>query len=70
MKTKTKRRPRQPQPRSTLNGLRQVCELVPPHLVPKLAREHGGDGQARTFSPWSHVTGLVFTQLSGAVSLN
>jgi hypothetical protein len=65
MKPKTKRKPRQPQPKSNLHGLRQVCELIPPHLVPKLAREHGVDEQARTFSPCSHVTGLVFTQLSG-----
>jgi hypothetical protein len=38
--------------------------------VPKLAREHGVDKQARSFSPWSHVVSLVYAQLSGSISLN
>ena len=32
--------------------LKQLCELIPPYLISKLAREHGVDKQARTFSPW------------------
>ena len=35
--------------------LKQICQHVPAHLVPKLARAFGVDQQARTFSPWSHV---------------
>jgi hypothetical protein len=31
--------------------LRQLVELIPSYLVPKLARVHGVDRQARTFSP-------------------
>jgi hypothetical protein len=50
--------------------LSQVCKLIPGHLVDKLAKEHGVDRQARTFSPWSHVVSLMFTQLSHALSLN
>ena len=50
--------------------LSQVCKLIPGHLVDKLAKEHGVDRQARTFSPWSHVVSLLFTQLSHALSLN
>ena len=50
--------------------LRQVVELIPSHLVPKLAREHGVDERARTFSPWSHVVSLLYAQLSHALSLN
>ena len=40
--------------RSKLSTLKQVCELIPGHLAAKLARKHGVDEQARTFSPWSH----------------
>jgi hypothetical protein len=50
--------------------LRQVCELIPPHLVPKLARETNVDGKCRSFSAWSHVVALVQAQLSHALSLN
>lgn len=50
--------------------LRQLVELIPGYLVAKLAREHGVDEQARTFSPWSHVVALLYAQLSHALSLN
>lgn len=36
---------------------RQVCELIPSHLVPKLARKHGV--RSRDITPWSHVVGLL-----------
>lgn len=36
----------------------------------KLARQHGVERQARTFSPWSHVVTLLYAQLSHALSLN
>ena len=48
----------------------QLCKLIPAHLVPKLAREHGIDKQARTFTPWSHVVSLLFAQLTHSVGLN
>lgn len=50
--------------------LRQLVELIPGYLVSKLAREHGVDAQARTFSPWSHVVALLYAQFSHALSLN
>jgi hypothetical protein len=50
--------------------LKQVCDLVPPHLVPKLAREHGVEDRSRAITPWSHVTAQMFTQVSHALSLN
>jgi hypothetical protein len=50
--------------------LKQICNLIPSHLVPRLAREHGVDKKARTFSPWSHVVTLLHTQLSHALSIN
>jgi len=55
---------------SKLSVLRQLYNLIPNHLVPKLARETGVDQQARTFSPWSHVVSLLFSQLSHAIGLN
>ena len=39
-------------------------------MVVKLAREHGVDAKARSYTVWSHVVSLVFAQLSAAVSLN
>lgn len=46
----------QPQPaRCKFSILKQICNLIPPHLVPKIARETGVDKKARAFSPWSHI---------------
>jgi IS4 transposase len=50
--------------------LRQVCNLIPPHLVPKISRETGAEEQARTFSPWSHTVSLCYAQLSHSIGLN
>lgn len=59
-----------PPSRPQLTVLRQLVELIPTHLVAKLARVHGVADQARTFSPWSHVVTLLYAQLSHALSLN
>ena len=56
--------------RSTFTILRQLCNLIPNHLVPKLARDTGAAQKARTFSPWSHVVSLLFAQLTHAIGLN
>lgn len=50
--------------------LSQICKLIPGHLVSKLAREHGVDKKARTFTPWSHVVSLLYAQLTHAFGLN
>jgi hypothetical protein len=50
--------------------LKQVMEHLPAYLVSKLSREHGVEERSRTFTPWSHVVTLVYTQLSHALSLN
>lgn len=50
--------------------LRQVIELIPRNLVPKLANKHEVSKRARSFTLWSHVLSLVYTQLSHALSLN
>jgi len=53
-----------------LSILRQICNLIPKHLVPKLARETGVEDQARTYLPWSHVVTLLFAQLTHSLGLN
>src|SRR6266498_408613 len=45
---------------STFTVVRQLCNYIPAHLVPKLARETGVDEQARTFTAWSHVVTLGY----------
>ena len=48
----------------------QFCNLIPPHLVSKLARDTGVEDHARTFSPWSQVVSLLYAQLTHALGLN
>jgi len=50
--------------------LRQICNLIPNHLVPQLARETGVEDDARTYTPWSHVVTLLFAQLTHSLGLN
>ena len=50
--------------------LKQVLDLIPPYIVPKLAKKHGVDKKSRTFKPWSHVVSMIFAHLSHALSLN
>ena len=47
---------------------RQVCELIPAHLVPKLARKHGI--KSRGITPWSHAVSMLFAQFTHAIGLN
>lgn len=56
--------------RHQFSVLRQICNLIPRHLAPKLARETGVEGLCRTFSAWSHIASLLFAQLTGALGLN
>lgn len=50
--------------------LRQFCNLIPQHLVSKLAKKHGVDKKARSFSPWSHVVSMLHSQIAHSLSLN
>jgi hypothetical protein len=52
---------------SKYSVIRQLCNLIPEHLVPKLARETGVEEKCRTFNAWSHVVALLFAQLTYAV---
>jgi len=56
--------------RGQFTVLRQICQLITPHLVPKVARETGVDEKSRTCSSWSHVVTMLYAQISHALSLN
>ena len=49
---------------SKFSLLRQLCNLIPNHLVPQLARATDSEAKARTFSPWSHVVSLLYAQVT------
>ena len=48
--------------RHQFTTLKQICDLIPGHLVPRLARKHGVDAKSRSFTPWSHVVSLLFAR--------
>lgn len=56
--------------RSKLSVFRQLCNLIPTHLVSHLARTTGVEEKSRSFKPWSHVVSLLFAQFTHAVGLN
>ena len=56
--------------RSRFTLLRQLCNLIPNHVVPALARQHDAESKSRTFKPWSHVVCLIYAQLTHALGLN
>jgi len=56
--------------RSKYTTLQQICNLIPAHLVPKLSREFGVEDKIRSFSAWSHVVAMMFSQLAYSLSLN
>lgn len=66
MNKQTQRKPT----RSSFTLLRQLCNLIPNHHVPQLAREHAVEQKSRTFRPWSHVVSLIYAQLTHALGLN
>jgi hypothetical protein len=55
---------------SKFTVLCQICNYIPPHLVPKLARETGVEEKTRTFDEWSHTVSLCYAQLSHSIGLN
>ena len=56
--------------RSKFSVFRQLCNLIPTHLVAHLARATGVEQKSRSFTPWSHVVSLLFAQFTHAVGLN
>jgi hypothetical protein len=67
MKNKAKK---QKPTRSKFSILRQICNWIPNHLVPKLAREIQAEDESRTYKPWSHVVALLYAQLTHSLGLN
>jgi uncharacterized protein DUF4372 len=56
--------------KTNISTLRQIIELIPGHTVRKLAEKYGVDKQARTFTPWSHITTMMYSQLVHSLSFN
>jgi IS4 transposase len=50
--------------------LKQVCNLIPKHLLASALKDCGLKDTSRTFSIWSHTVAMMFGQLVHAVSLN
>ena len=47
--------------RSKSTILCQICNYIPPFLVPpQIARATGAEDKARSFTPWSHVVSLLY----------
>ena len=55
---------------SNLTLLRQICNYIPNHLVPQLARQTGNDEKSRTYNEWSHIVSLCYAQLTHSIGLN
>lgn len=53
-----------------MSVLGQLCNLIPPFLVAKVARATGVDKKARSFSPWSHLVALLYAHFTHSLSLN
>lgn len=65
-----KKNQRQKPTKSKFSVLRQICNLIPSHLVAKLARETKVEEDARIYKPWSHVVTLLYAQLAHSLGLN
>lgn len=59
-----------PQAGHQFTTLKQICDLIPGNLVPKLAKKHGVDKRSRNFTPWSHAVSMIFAQTAHSLSLN
>ena len=56
--------------RSKITALKQICKLIPGHLVKKLSKETGAEKRTRHFCAWSHVVSMIYAQLSRSIGLN
>ena len=59
-----------PPARSNVLVLKQILNLIPRGMINRLALETGVDTKARTFSVVSHLSAMLFAQLSHAMGLN
>jgi len=49
---------------------RQLCNLIPPHLVSEIARRNGSKKHARSFSHYSHIVALIYAKVTHSFGLN
>ena len=56
--------------RSNVVVLKQILNLIPRGMINRHARETGVEDKARTFTVLSHLTAMLFAQLSHAIGLN
>ena len=59
-----------PPARANVLVLKQILNLIPRGIISRHAREIGVDVKARTFSVVSHLSAMLFAQLSHAMGLN
>jgi len=56
--------------RANVIVLKQILNLIPQGMINRHARETGVEAKARTFSVLSHLSAMLFAQLSHAIGLN
>jgi hypothetical protein len=56
--------------RANVVVLKQILKLIPRGMINRHARETGVEAKARTFSVLSHLSAMLFAQLSHAIGLN
>jgi len=56
--------------RANVVVLKQILNLIPRGMINRHARETGVEDKARTFSVLSHLSAMLFAQLSHAIGLN
>lgn len=56
--------------KSNISILTQVCKLIPQSLFASIEKKHQKQNKSRTFSPWSHLVSLIYTQLAHSFGLN
>jgi hypothetical protein len=59
-----------PPARSNIVVLKQLLKFIPRGLVAQLARETGVDSKARIFDVFSHLSAMLFAQLTHSIGLN
>ena len=59
-----------PPARSNVLVLKQILNLIPRGMINRLAVQTGVDAKARTFSVVSHLSAMLFAQLTHAIGLN
>ena len=56
--------------RANVVVLKQILNLIPRGMINRHARETGVEAKARSFTVLSHLSAMLFAQLSHAMGLN